>query len=137
MRTAIDSSVLLCLLRRQPGWEEWRGVLNRAAAEGLLLICPVVFAECAVGFSTAAKARKQFAALNIVYDAISPEAAHLAGQMFLRYRRDIGPRQHLVPDFLIAAHASVQADRLAASDRGFLRAYFPKLPLLGLPNRRS
>ncbi|MGK0188260.1 MAG: hypothetical protein ACI9R3_004052 [Verrucomicrobiales bacterium] len=33
--------------------------------------------------------------------------------------------EHLVPDFIIAAHAQIQADRLAAIDRGYLREGFP------------
>ncbi len=122
--------MLLCILRRQAGWEQWRVTLSRAAEEGVLLLCPVVFAECSVGFAHAAEARGQLDSLCIVYDAFAPECAYLAGQIFLRYRREGGPRQHLIPDFLIAAHASVQADRLAAVDRGYLRAYFPALPLL-------
>ncbi len=56
--------------------------------------------------------------------------AHLAGQIFLRYRRSGGPRLNLIPDLLIAAHASVQVDRLAALDRGYLRTYFPSLAIL-------
>jgi len=66
----------------------------------------------------------------VIYEPIKPEAAYLAGQMFLRYRREGGPRQHLIPDFLIAAHASAQADRLAAIDRGYLRTYFPDLEIM-------
>jgi predicted nucleic acid-binding protein len=130
MRTAVDSSVLLCILRRQPGWQHWRASLSRATEEGVLLVCPVVFAECSIGFTTAEQARSKFDSLGVVYDAISPESAYLAGQIFLRYRHEGGPRQYLIPDFLVAAHASLQADRLAALDRGYLRTYFPTLPLL-------
>jgi hypothetical protein len=45
------------------------------------------------------------------------------------------PRQHLVSDFLIAAHALSQAHRLAAVDRGYLRVWFPQLILLQPPGQ--
>lgn len=130
MRTAVDSSVLLHILKRQEGWEQWRDTLSRAAAEGILLFCPVVFAECSVGFPNEEEAVARFDSLCLVYDAFGPECAYLAGQVFLRYRREGGPRQHLIQDFLVAAHARTQADRLAAIDRGYLRSYFPELRVL-------
>lgn len=68
--------------------------------------------------------------LAITYENFSPESSHLAGCIHWKYRREGGPREHLVPDFLIAAHAQVQCDRLAAIDRGYLRRYFPRLRLL-------
>jgi len=130
VRTALDSSVLIQLYRKQPGWEVWRELLAKAATEGELIISPVAFAEYSTAYPTVASVQADLARLQVIYEPIKPEAAYLAGQMFLRYRREGGPRQHLIPDFLIAAHASAQADRLAAIDRGYLRAYFPALPLL-------
>ena len=133
MRTALDSSVLIQLYRKQPGWEVWRELLAKAATEGELIISPVAFAEYSTAYPTVASVQADLARIQVIYEPIKPEAAYLAGQVFLRYRREGGPRQHLIPDFLIAAHASTQADRLAAIDRGYLRAYFPALPLLQPP----
>lgn len=130
MRTALDSSVLIQLYRKQPGWEVWRELLAKAATEGELIISPVAFAEYSTAYPTVASVQADLARLHVIYEPIKPEAAYLAGQMFLRYRREGGPRQHLIPDFLIAAHASTQADRLAAIDRGYLRAYFPDLEIM-------
>jgi len=134
VRTALDSSVVILLQRRQPGWEGWREVLTRAATEGPLLICPVVFAECSAGYPSAEAALREFESIQVYYDSISPDSAYLAGQTFLRYRREGGPRLHLVPDFLVAAHATLQADRLAAIDRGYLGRYFPGLKLISQPS---
>ena len=130
MRTALDSSVLILLYRKQTGWEAWRDGLQTAVQEGELIISPVAFAEYSIAYPTLESARADLQRLHIHYEPIKPASAYLAGQIFLRYRREGGPRHHLIPDFLIAAHASTQADRLAAIDRGYLRTYFPSLEIL-------
>lgn len=130
MRTAIDTSVLLAIRGKEPGYESWEAALRQAAEQGSLWICPVVFAEMSPGSNSPSQLLKQLEALAIGYDDISPAAAHLAGCIHWKYRQEGGPRTHLVPDFLIAAHAEVQCDRLAVIDRGYLRRYFPRLKLL-------
>jgi predicted nucleic acid-binding protein len=130
LKTAVDTSVLLAIQEKEPGYELWQEALQDAAEAGQLCICPVVFAELSPGSSSSLRLLEQLELLAIAHENFSPESAHLAGCIHWRYRREGGPREHLVPDFLIAAHAQVQCDRLAAIDRGYLRRYFPKLRLL-------
>lgn len=130
MITAIDSSVLWAIVKSEPGHEAWIEILLRASSEGPLIISPIAFAELAPSTSKAEELMNFLSRLAITYEPISPAAAHLAGITFKRYRLAGGPRQHLVPDFLIAAHAQIQAGRLAAIDRGYLRQWFPNLNLL-------
>ena len=104
MITAIDSSVLWAIVNAEPGHESWLQVLFQAATEGPLIISPVAFAELAPSSRDAVELTAYLDRLAIAYSPISPAAAHLAGLTFKRYRQAGGPREHLVPDFLIAAH---------------------------------
>lgn len=130
MKLALDASVLLTVFNQEAGADEWMEVLIQARRQGLLVLCEIVYAEVAPAFESQAELSKALTALGARLDPIGAEAAWLAGQTFKQYRAEGGPREHLIPDFLIAAHAKVQADRLAAKDRGYLRRYFPELAVL-------
>ncbi len=130
MRLALDTSILLTIFNHEPGAEVWMEALVTARRRGQLILCEIVYAELGPAFGTQSELDMALATLGTRLDPIGADAAWLAGQTFGRYRKSGGPRQHLVPDFLIAAHAQTQADRLAARDRGYLRNYFPDLPLL-------
>lgn len=128
--TAVDSSVLWAIVNEEPTCDAWTQLLARAAAEGPLIICPVAFAELAPVSPSSETLLKWLDGFDIAYSKIEPAAAHLAGEKFDLYRAAGGPRKHLIPDFLIAAHAMTQANRLACSDRGYQRRWFPNLSLL-------
>lgn len=130
MITAVDTSALLAILKGEPAGEAWIHFLAREAAQGPLVVCDIVLAELAPAFASAQEVMKAMADLSIDYLPTAPESAYLAGEVFRQYRRQGGPREHLIPDFLIGAHAHRQANQLAATDRGYLRRHFPRLKLI-------
>lgn len=130
MTTAVDSSALLAILKGETAAEAWLAVLESASTQGPLVICETVAVEISPLFTKADDLMEFLGSFALHLVPATPLTCWEAGRRFARYRQARGPREHLIPDFLIAAHALHHADRLAASDRGFLRAYFNDLTLL-------
>lgn len=133
MTTAVDSSVLLAILKAEEGHDAWIDCLAEQASAAPLVACEVVWAEVGGFFADFETLRENLELLTIRFDPVTAETAHRAGSLFRAYREEGGPREHLVPDFLIGAHAQLQAHALLAVDRGFYRRYFRDLDLVHPP----
>ena len=112
MKTAVDSSVLFDIVKGEPGAVAATRALETALARGSLCVCAVVVAELGRYFNSGDDLKAFLADCQIDHEAISLEAALEAARIMRAYARNKGPRERVAPDFLIGAHALMQADAL-------------------------
>ncbi len=137
MRTALDTSVLSALWSGEPTASQIEGQLDSAYAEGGLVISAPVYAELLAHPKVTVSFVDQFLLdTNIVVDFDLGQLVWLrAAKAFANYadrRRSSKVRvpKRLPADFIIAAHASISADRLMTLDATRYRQDFSELRLI-------
>ncbi|HEY2410682.1 MAG TPA: type II toxin-antitoxin system VapC family toxin [Pirellulaceae bacterium] len=108
---------MLDIATADPLWLPWsEQEFLAAAAQGPILINPIIYAELAPAFATDADLDQWvdpavFLRLPLPYAAAWP-----AAQAFLKYRRGGGAKTSPLPDFYIGAHAEVEGHTLVTRD---------------------
>ena len=138
MITALDTNILLDILAPDPDFFDASArALEKAAGAGGLVVCDLVYAELSVHFDKQTECDNFLEEIEIRVEPLAREASFLAGRAWRTYRQQGGKRTRILPDFLIGAHAQVQASCLLTRDRGFYRKSFPSLEVIEPLARRA
>jgi predicted nucleic acid-binding protein len=126
-----DTNVLLDIATADPTWLAWSEMQFRtAAARGPILINPIIYAELAPAFASAAELDRWLDPAIFQRLPLPYSAGWLAAQAFLKYRRSGGAKTSPLPDFYIGAHAEIEKRTLVTRDAARYRTYFPNVSLI-------
>ena len=129
MIAAVDTSVLLdVFLPDAQHGPRSKELLRNAYDRGAILVCDMVYAELVPAFDDRATLDGALREISAMISPINTDIACEAGQRWSRYRQAGGPRDRIITDFLIGAHAIVKAETFLTRDRSFYSTYFPELP---------
>jgi hypothetical protein len=156
MITAVDTNILLdVLIPGEPFGESSKELLDRHLSRGKLILCEIVVAELAARFPSQDELASFLTEtrMNLVHS--NEESLYLAGSRWADYARKnakcrfscgkcghafepvcpecktaLTRRLHVLADFLIGAHALIQADCILSRDLGVYKTYFRDLKVV-------
>lgn len=137
VRTAIDSNVLSGFWSGEPLASRMGSQLLEAHAQGGLVVCAPVYVELLAHPSVTQSFVDDFLSeTGVVVDfLLGEEVWRMAGKCFAIYaqrrrRSGGGSAKRMLVDFVVAAHASLCADRLLTLDASRYARDFPQLRLV-------
>ena len=156
MITAVDTNVILdVLIPGEPFSESSKALLDRHFSKGKLIFCEVVFAELAAQFSSEQELKMFLAETGMRLEYSNQQSLFIAGERWVKYagkskkggfscrqcgrrfrvtcpqcRKPLTRRLHVLADFLIGAHALINADCLLTRDLGIYKTYFNDLKIV-------
>lgn len=136
MKTALDSNIISALWSNEPSALRIESDLKNARAHGSIVICGPVYVEIrahpmvSTGFVDQFLAETEIQVEFLLDETVWRTAAERFAVYAERRRRSGGSSpKRLLPDFLIAAHGLLCADRLLTLDPARYQQDFPKLRL--------
>ena len=136
MRTALDTNILSAIWSNEPSARQIAKCLSAANRDGAITLSAFAYSESLAHPHATTKFIQEFlhaSGIKVEY-AFPQNLWSLAGERFAQYadrRRTATSNQprRILADFLLGAHALVQADRLMTLDTAFYERNFPELAL--------
>lgn len=131
MATLVDTNILVDIAVRDPVWLRWsRGQLEKARKRGSVIINQIVYSEFSIRYDSIDAVDLALPENDFRRESLPWDAAYAASRAFLLYRRRGGPREKVLPDFLIGAHAAIRGYAVLTRDPNGYRTYFPDLEII-------
>ena len=131
MTCLVDTNVVLDVVIQDEVWLLWSlKQLQAAADRGSVVINDIIYAELCGRYDAQEQADQVVRQLYLNVVSLPRPALFAAGQAHRRYRSRGGPRDSLLPDFLIGAHAFVEGWTLLSRDPRRYRTDFPGLNVI-------